>query len=396
MYKTKSHKWVLYGLIFAIPIVLFAAATASSSGDWDDTGIWASSNIGDSGETVTFDNNIGEIIIRQGFTYTVGAMDMQQGNTLTVNGILNVGDASNADDLTTGNTTTISVGPLGSLTIWGDLNAGNNLTIGLGTLTIKGNLIMDNNTTMTITGDVQIDGNFIAGNNADVTIPSGGSLIVDGFYDVGNGSKMSGSGTAIGDPCSGPDEFCLNSPLPVDLVFFKLTPFSDKVEIAWETASELNNSYFDVMRSENGKDFYKITRLNGNGTSNQPNSYSFMDAAPIALLEFYRLKQVDFDGTVKDYPIRVVSIKNIDGQIQISTYPNPTSNKVTFSASRPIAYKRLELFNSSGQMITNLKNSIRGNGFRTEIELPQLNSGFYYIKYVTSNGNSGSQKIVVR
>ena len=159
---------------------------------------------------------------------------------------------------------------------------------------------MGNNATLVIGGDVQVDGDFKAGNDADVTINEGGNLDVGGEYDVGNGSTMQGQGSASGEPCSGPAEFCTNSPLPVVLTYFKAEKKEKQVTLSWGTSSEKNNDYFLVERSTNGNDFDAIAKIKGAGTTNIPQSYSFDDRIIFSKIAYYRLKQVDFDGS-NDY-----------------------------------------------------------------------------------------------
>ena len=66
--------------------------------------------------------------------------------------------------------------------------------------------------------------------------------------------------------------------------------------LSWKTASEINNSHFEIERSNNGKDFIKIGEIAGQGTSNSTKRYQFTDKNPGSAQQYYRLKQVDFDG----------------------------------------------------------------------------------------------------
>lgn len=119
------------------------------------------------------------------------------------------------------------------------------------------------------------------------------------------------------------------NPLPVELAWFRasLTP-ETSVLLEWRTTSELNNEAFEVERSKNGFDFTQIARINGAGTTTQPVDYSLLDEQPLAGLSYYRLKQIDFDGTVTYSGL--VSVRR--GEDPFMVYPNPAGKQwVTFN-----------------------------------------------------------------
>ncbi|MFH2141895.1 MAG: hypothetical protein ABIJ97_05700 [Bacteroidota bacterium] len=86
-------------------------------------------------------------------------------------------------------------------------------------------------------------------------------------------------------------------PLPVELIAFNANCENHKVFISWTTASELNNDYFEIQKSENGIDFYTISQIQGAGSSSQLNNYIFYDYNEFNNLIYYRLKQVDYNGS---------------------------------------------------------------------------------------------------
>jgi len=382
-----------------IPLTSVAQVrTITTAGDWDNPAIWMGSAIGDDlNETVTFTQNIGTITIPDGVTITVGSINMSNGNTLAINGTLHVGDASNLDDLVTNNSTSIIVNSAtGAITIWGNLIANNNLTLVLGTLTIKGNLDMNNSASMDITGDVQIDGDFIAGTNADVNINAGSNLNVDGSYNVGNGSVMTGEGSATGNPCTGPVDFCINSPLPVELTSFEITKSVNGLKLDWQTATELNNDYFDVERSEDGMNFYAIARMGGHGTTTNAQQYRYTDKAPLAKIEYYRLKQVDFDGAFEYSKTIVGYADQLANELHVTTYPNPAAERLSFRSALPIQFTKLSLVNIAGQEVVDLLPLLSGFGLEKEVKLPNLERGFYFIAFQTADGQKGSTKVAIR
>ncbi|MBL7928480.1 MAG: hypothetical protein JNL47_03255, partial [Bacteroidia bacterium] len=96
------------------------------------------------------------------------------------------------------------------------------------------------------------------------------------------------------------------NPLPVELLSFNAEYKNKNVLLEWITASELNNDYFSVQRSKDGKSFQDIARVKGAGSSSSLKQYQIIDDNPLPDLSYYRLKQVDFDGSEKlTHPVAV-------------------------------------------------------------------------------------------
>lgn len=95
------------------------------------------------------------------------------------------------------------------------------------------------------------------------------------------------------------DNFVINDQttvLPVALHSFKAKANLQQVDLTWNTAAETNNSHFEILRSADGKTFNKIDEVKGAGTSTENRSYAYTDKDPLPGLNYYKLKQVDFDG----------------------------------------------------------------------------------------------------
>ena len=114
--------------------------------------------------------------------------------------------------------------------------------------------------------------------------------------------------------------------LPVELLFFEAKPINTWVELSWATASEVNNNFFAVERSGDGFQFEELFTVAGAGHSQIILSYQVADETPLPGISFYRLRQVDFDGTFAYSPIRVVDYSG-DGSIIV--FPNPTAGEFT-------------------------------------------------------------------
>jgi hypothetical protein len=106
--------------------------------------------------------------------------------------------------------------------------------------------------------------------------------------------------------------------LPVELLYFTADKNDGLVKLNWVTASEINNDYFVVERSQDGISFYAIAAVDGAGNSNSFNYYSAIDYYPLEGVSYYRLQQFDFDGassyseivTVYDAPLSQISATN--------------------------------------------------------------------------------------
>ncbi|MBJ6119839.1 T9SS type A sorting domain-containing protein [Pontibacter sp. BT310] len=115
------------------------------------------------------------------------------------------------------------------------------------------------------------------------------------------------------------------TPLPVELTSFKGKVTESGINLEWETASEINNSHFDVERSRNGKTYETIAIVKGRGTTSVASNYSFTDKLPQKGLNYYRLKQVDFDNTTS-YSNTIAVTWDASETIEIALVPNPCLN----------------------------------------------------------------------
>ena len=141
--------------------------------------------------------------------------------------------------------------------------------------------------------------------------------------------------------------------LPVELLSFKAVAKEQTVQLVWETASEINNDYFEVLRSVDGITFKKIGEVAGAGNSNKQLRYEFTDKLPIAGVSYYQLKQVDYNG-MYDFSDKVsvewISTGEYAAFVEINLYPNPAPRgeaKVRVTGLQPqsaVTVKLLDMF----------------------------------------------------
>jgi hypothetical protein len=195
-------------------------------------------------------------------------------------------------------------------------------------------------------------------------------------YKVASFSGGGGGGGASG------------SALPVDLIHFDVHANANHhADLHWATASEINNSHFEIERSYDGKTFEVVGEVAGNGNSQHQIAYSYLDEG-IRLMEntvFYRLKQVDFDGTSEYSDIRVVRFDELGNDIQLSAYPNPMTNELSLivSLSKGEAYQ-IEVTNLQGSKVHH-ENYIFTNGIH-KLNTSEWNSGMYILQVATGQG----------
>lgn len=203
------------------------------------------------------------------------------------------------------------------------------------------------------------------------------------WQDEGNGgttgNTSSGTVVSAGTLASfGPFTLASSStqnPLPVELLHFSASPEGKYVNAKWVTASEKNNDYFEIQKSRDGHEFISAGIIKGAGNSQTIIIYEFTDTKPFAGTSYYRLRQVDFDGTVTiTLP---VSVKLESTAVNI--FPNPAKNFVTISSRSEV--NQLKILSSGGQVIFNQQ-------FNSQIviDLSIFAPGFYFCEI--SDGNS--------
>lgn len=117
--------------------------------------------------------------------------------------------------------------------------------------------------------------------------------------------------------------------LPVELLEFEASWKGEGVKLDWETASETNNEGFLIERSFDGKNWRELGFVQGHGTSLELQSYSFVDRQPGTGMNYYRLKQLDFDGAF-EYS-KVIAFEMESNENELNFFPNPATNVLHLS-----------------------------------------------------------------
>jgi hypothetical protein len=178
------------------------------------------------------------------------------------------------------------------------------------------------------------------------------------------------------------------APLPVELMAFQATAASSSVALTWATASEKNNAGFEVQRSADGEGFAKLAWVAGAGSSQSARSYSFRDAAPLNGVSYYRLKQVDADGTASYSPVQMVQRT---APMAITAYPNPTADQaqIAWPAAAASATRWL-LTNAMGQQMHTEMVTAPSN---FTLDLSPYAAGTYYLTVLAGEQVLGRTKV---
>ena len=166
-------------------------------------------------------------------------------------------------------------------------------------------------------------------------------------------------------------------PLAVNLVALSAVVQNESIVVSWATASEENNSHFEVERSLNAINFEKIGTVKGNGTTNTKRSYTFTDANPYGGMNYYRLRQVDLDGkaTVSymafaKYTSKLVSFEQV--------YPNPFINELNLVISNAVATEAtLSIVDVTGRIVSTQAISLQAGNNSLNLSTTQLAQGIY-------------------
>lgn len=191
-------------------------------------------------------------------------------------------------------------------------------------------------------------------------------------WNVWSDNGPAGSCTShIATPQNVSDMDPLSSILPVELVDLRIQKSLSSNRLTWKTLSEINNAYFEIQLSADGRNFQSIGKVEGNGNSNRALDYQYIHENPNAGLNYYRLKQVDLDG-VFEYSY-IVKVENKSNRIKV--YPTSTSNTINVEIEDTESTK-LTLVNNSGQTfkVVNLTST-----FNT-IDISDLPAGVYYAR----------------
>jgi hypothetical protein len=189
-----------------------------------------------------------------------------------------------------------------------------------------------------------------------------------------------------------PTPWSMGMILPIELSTFNVQPHNAGASLSWTTLSEISNQYFAIERSNDATHFDSIGAVSGSGTSTLKHDYSFFDNKLPKRTSYYRLRQVDLNGSRSYSEIRVIEGPPED--VKYSIYPNPASDHLIFESSR-ITENDVSVDISSLYGKNILSKSISGTTLREQISLPELPNGYYILTIKNSDGVASFFKISI-
>jgi hypothetical protein len=165
--------------------------------------------------------------------------------------------------------------------------------------------------------------------------------------------------------------------LPVRLTAFDAqVQANGTVRLNWTTASEEENSHFEVERSGDGRRFVPIAKLAGNGTQQTTSYYSYTDAAPGSGINYYRLKSTDLDG---HYTYSYTLVVRNESTLAFEVFPNPAQDQVYIQLQHAPGPVTIRVVDAGGREVLQKQLSLSGGSLSTMIDIRKLQPGIYYI-----------------
>jgi alpha-tubulin suppressor-like RCC1 family protein len=353
---------------------------------------WGSNSAGQIGNGTNTDSNIPILIagtnwanIKSGYDYNLAIKDdgtlwswggntfgqLGIGNTTNKNVPTKVGTATDWSKISAGGFS-LAIKTDGTLWAWGWNTKGQ---YGNGTTGADSNIPLKIGTQ---TDWVAID----AGYETSFFIKSTSNQLASGKnseYQFGNGG-FTNSNIPVIIPCP------TTAPFPIELQSFTAEHIEKSIALYWTTASEQNNKGFDIQQSSDGKQWNSIAWQEGKGNSAILNNYHFTDPYPIRGINYYRLAQQDYDGTVT-YSKIVSVLYESDQKVRI--YPNPVSDLLHIEIQDNQEYN-LVIYNAHMRKLYDVNSDEP-----IDLDISKWSDGLYYVN-VSSDQNSFTYPIVVR
>jgi len=303
---------------------------------------------------------------------------------------------------------TVTVQSGGLLIISGDLTITQQATL---TVEAGGGLIVDGDATFSASSTVDISGLAVIMGDFNYTMSFGpGSLSETGsLYVIGTTTSGGCTGTCTVSPGT-EQELADDDPafqqtingelgttLPVELMSFDGAFGNEGIVLNWTTASEINNDYFEIQKSPDGIAFSTISRVSGNGTTNQVQHYQYIDYEVYGNgLIYYRIKQFDFDGKNEIFPAISVAPSQTNDLFSIS--PNPIQEgylQVHYRGTKLHTMAKLNIVDIQGKEVYSTLLDKNQFDWRIENLSTRLGKGIFLL-FLNTGDRVHKTKLVIR
>lgn len=185
------------------------------------------------------------------------------------------------------------------------------------------------------------------------------------------------------------------TPLPVSMLDFHGEARDTYNEVSWSTATELNNSHFVLEHSPDGINFTEIGTIEGHGTTNAVQKYSYLDKSPYKDVTYYRLVQFDYNG--RGNMTEIISVRTIGKRSfdLLDVYPVPSSDKVTVSMNTfEAGVADVSVLELTGRVVTGKKVEFEKGNFQVSMDLNEVPSGVYLVRVAYNGGDTQVKRII--
>lgn len=219
-----------------------------------------------------------------------------------------------------------------------------------------------------------------------MSVEATASSVGIGILTANATAELSISGNTVSGDDNASSQVNVQAALPVSLTKFDARAEGEVVKLTWATAVELNNKGFEIERSHDGETFTQLGFVKGAGTTTTKQQYEYVDRRP-SVHNYYRLKQVDFDGEYEYSEIRFVKMEKLVSEITM--YPNPFTDKLNITMPADIE-KTIKVYNQSGELIRTVETE------EDIFQLTDLVDGLYLIRILDQAGTELMNKQVVK
>ena len=240
-------------------------------------------------------------------------------------------------------------------------------------------------------GTVWSAGTEKAGLTATLTTNTATSPVAGSSLQDLSGVVVPGSAAASGSYFTKTNQRAL----PVTLAAFKVTKEAHAAVLAWSTTEETNADHFAIERSADAKSWQLLGQQTAQNRGKEINAYSFVDASPLAGINYYRLKMTDLDGTYTYSRVQSVTFDLVE--LQVVVYPNPVWERLYFKdTSGKILgkgeIKELMVMDMYGRVVTRSAGTSISDGLNVQ----NWSTGTYVIVVTLGNGTTSTHKVMVK
>ncbi len=219
------------------------------------------------------------------------------------------------------------------------------------------------------------DANGITATDVGVSESSSGAAGIS-LQRIGSCTGTCPNGLSWIGPSTESPGFINTNQLPVELISFTATPNQKSIDLVWKTATEENNAFFVVESSVNGINFEEIAIIEGSGTTYDVQTYNYTDESPVNGINYYRLRQVDFDGGFEYHKV-IAAVLNGEA-IDVLVVPTEVNHQFDIVFGEILNTRcQMDIFSVNGQLLKS--EIIHTNSNRQTINVANFKAGLYIL-----------------